>query len=301
MIEEAVAFLFTLNLSGAVVALRACIDASTRDNGTFAVAGVAFGYDRARKANREWERLLDGHTFHMTDLNARANDFSGISDEDVNKIMRGIVSIIKRNASYITAVSCDENLVDTPFKSGVMLSQKQLLSAFRSTYGFMCHLGMASLGEKANDGNVLGGHVSYVFESGDTGQPGLIKFLDYLESRPAEHLFLDMYSLSGKMVMPKSSIEGIFHSADFVAWEWAKHSERHSQGKPMRRSLSVLFDGSGVVQDKYGITLSNGTGFFARYFLPERLERSLAYFRAVIEANSEKEVIAAFNRWKRSS
>src|SRR4029079_7456776 len=107
---ESVASLFALDLSGEGVALRACIDAGEQE-GVFAVAAVAFGYDRAVKANREWERLLKGRTFHMTDLHARKEDFKGIGDDEVHEIMIGTVGIIKKYASFAVAISCDEALI----------------------------------------------------------------------------------------------------------------------------------------------------------------------------------------------
>src|SRR5258705_13481371 len=97
--HEPVASLFPLNLSGELVALRACIDAGTQE-GVFCVAAIAFGYDRAVKANREWERLLKGRTFHMTDFHARKGQFYGIQDDEFREIMVGTVRIIRQYASF---------------------------------------------------------------------------------------------------------------------------------------------------------------------------------------------------------
>jgi hypothetical protein len=115
--NEEIAALFPLDLSGDVVALRASIDASRRGSGVFALGGVAFGYDRAVKANNEWNRLMNGRTFHMTDLNAREGDFRGISDPEKHRIMVGIVSILRTYASSIVAVSCDDTLILEAFPS----------------------------------------------------------------------------------------------------------------------------------------------------------------------------------------
>src|SRR5688500_402918 len=97
--DEAIASLFPLNLSGEVVALRACIDAGTQ-GGVFAVAAVAFGYDRAVKACGKWNRLMKGRTFHMTDFNSRKGEFEGIEDAEVLEIMVGAVGLIRDYSSY---------------------------------------------------------------------------------------------------------------------------------------------------------------------------------------------------------
>jgi hypothetical protein len=157
----------------------------------------------------------------------------------------------------------------------------------------MCHFGMAGLGDKAP-----GRQISYIFELGDSGQKGLIKFLDFIEEKRAAERFLDLYSLSHKTVTRKDGMEGIYHSADFVAWEWSKHVERHLRGKPMRQSLSDLFGANHQFgPDKYGLTLSNGEGFFCRHFSPERISRSLGFFKASIEADNEDRIRTAFNEW----
>src|SRR5688500_4824697 len=110
VVHEPLASLFPLDLAGNVVALRACIDAGAQQ-GVFCVAAVAFGYDRARKANNKWSRLMKGRTFHMTDLNARQGEFEGIQNHEVHEIMVGAVEIVREYASFMVAVSCDANLV----------------------------------------------------------------------------------------------------------------------------------------------------------------------------------------------
>ena len=100
-----IACLFPLDMSGDVIVLRVGIDAGKPDSGILSVAGVAFGYDRAVKANAKWARLMKGRTFHMTDLHARQGDFKDISDSEVSEIMHGVVGIIRKYSSYFVAVS----------------------------------------------------------------------------------------------------------------------------------------------------------------------------------------------------
>ena len=67
----------------------------------------------------------------------------------------------------------------------------------------------------------------------------------------------------------------------------------------MRGSLAALFgDGFQFGPDKYGLTMSDGTGFFCRHFAPERIERTLGFFRETLLARSDDDVRLAFSRWE---
>lgn len=298
---EPIASLFPLDLSGDVMALRACIDAGTQE-GVFCVAAVAFGYDRAVKANREWERLLKGRTFHMTDLNARKEDFEGIEDDEVDAIMKGTVRIIRKYASYAVAVSCDRSLVadNLPVVAQKVPDMQHMLSAIKSNYGFMCHFAMTGLGGRANLGREIGRHISYVFERGDEGQRGLRKYLEYLGDEDHHQLLLNSYSFNRMTVTDKEELEGIFHAADLLAWEWARHVVRHKQGLPMRLSLAALADNGEVKPTKYGIGLDNERMLF-RHFSDERMEAVTAVFRGMMETETAEGVEAAMRRYREAT
>lgn len=299
MCSEAIASLFPLDLSGEILALRACIDAGTQD-GTFCVAGVAFGYDRAVKANQEWRRLMKGRTFHMTDFHSRQGEFEGVADEEVHKIMVGTVEIIRRHASYVTASSCDANLVaeHLPTVASKGPDMAHLLGAFRSEYGLMCHLAMFGLGSRATDkGNKPGRHISYVFEQGDEGQRGVRKYLEFLGDEPHHQSFLDNYSMNRFTIATKDQIEGVFHAADLVAWEWARHVGRHRRGKPMRKSLSNLVPVQARDQ-KDGLSLSDGRRFDLVHLSTEYLAGRLPFFRETIAATTIEETQEVFRRYR---
>jgi hypothetical protein len=300
---EDIASLFPLNLQGEVVALRGCIDASVRNNGVFSVAAVAYGFDRAVKANREWERLLDGRTLHMTDLHARQGDFAGLSKEDVTQIHHGVVRIVRENASYVMATSCDKNLLDgrMPDAAGLTIDSQELLHAFRSVYGLMCHLSMTAIGSRANE--IKPGsnrQISYVFEEGDNGQAGFIRFIDFLQGNPGREIFLNGYSLNRYTVSSKENMEGIFHSADLVAWEWAKTVEGRKAGRKNRKSLEHLSNKVLVDDATYdGISLSNGKNVFFRHFGVDQINRAVDFWRSTIAATTIQEVNDAFSLWRK--
>jgi hypothetical protein len=67
---------------GVAVLLKAFFDAGERNKGTFCVAGLAFGKDSLKKAEREWRKVYGKRIGHMTDLHARRNEFEGITDSE---------------------------------------------------------------------------------------------------------------------------------------------------------------------------------------------------------------------------
>ncbi|HYT15400.1 MAG TPA: hypothetical protein VEL80_03320, partial [Burkholderiales bacterium] len=86
---------------GVAVVLRAFFDASTRrETDTFCVAGFAFGGDRAKKAEREWRTLMGDRIGHLTDLNARQGEFSGLDKDQAGDLLKGQVRIIRKYVSF---------------------------------------------------------------------------------------------------------------------------------------------------------------------------------------------------------
>jgi hypothetical protein len=301
--NEDIAAFFPLDLSGDVVVLRACIDASTRDSGLFTVAGVAYGYDRAVKANSEWKSALGNRQFHMTDLNAREGDFKGISDDEVDEIMRATVGIVRKYASYSVAVSCDLDQVAEflPVTSSPDPDSREILAAFRSAYGVMCHVCMHYLGGRANQYGKAGRQIMYTLEMGDSGQKGLRRYIEFFENKPEwdKNTYLNDYSLHSMQVTRKSEIPGALHATDLIAWEWSKHIERHKAGKPIRASLSAMVGANNApTPDKHGLTLSDGNKFFFRYYNPDRLQGTVKFFQAMLDATTDKELKEAFVRWE---
>ncbi|PBC02519.1 hypothetical protein [Mesorhizobium sp. WSM3860] len=302
--DESIASLFPLDLSGEVVALRASIDAGRSGSGVYAVAGVAFTYGRAKRANKHWQRLMDGRTFHMTDLNAREGDFAGISDTDKDRIMRGIVEIIRNNASHIVCTSYDDVLIAEKFpkdSNNVKAADKFLYKAFKKQYGPMIHMCMWALGDFANGGTDTGNHISYVLEAGDDGQGGFIEYIHNLlkrsKSHPVYKYVLEQYSLSRLVATPKEEMEGIFHAADFVAWEWARHIEDRRKKLPVRKSFEALTNKIPAAEDYYGFTLGDRSKLFCRHYAEKHANRLVKFLRETAEAKSEADLQAANAHW----
>lgn len=283
------------------MALRVCVDASRKQGGPFAIAGVAFGYDRAAKANSEWKRLMKGRTFHMTDLHARQGDFAGISDDEKRAIMVGIVRILKSYASFFGAVSCDETLVSEPYPkaSSPDRDSQELRNAFRSPYGVMCHLCMSVFGVFAEERSPRGlRSISYILERGDEGQRGLMRFMEFMRDQPVASQLMDLYSLSGITTASKDEMEPVFHAADFLAWEWARHVKDQQNGNPIRRSLAELTCQQAAEADYFGMTLGREKMFLFRHLDLRHMDRFVRMLRAIIEAKTPADVTAVISDWE---
>jgi hypothetical protein len=266
------------------------------------VGGVAFGYDRAAKANVEWKRLLKGRTFHMTDLNARKGDFKDINDGEVLEIMKGIVRIIRTYASNIAVVSFDERLISEAFptNSNADRDSEELRNAFRTPYGMLGHLCMSRLGVFSEEsGRRDGRDISYILERGDGGQKGLIRFIEYIQKHPFSDDLLKLYSMSRATVASKNEMDDIFHATDFVAWEWLKHVSRQRVGAPMRKSLSELTGRILAESDYFGLTLGqSGDNYMFRHYDARHVDRFVRFVRNTIEAATGQEVAAAIQSWE---
>jgi hypothetical protein len=300
--DESIASLFPLDLSGKIVALRVCMDASNA-SGVFTVAGIAFGYEQAVRANEKWKRLMKGRTFHMTDLNARKDAFCGIDNDEKSEIVKGIVKILKQHASFMVAISCDVSQISEPFPSNASSDRnsEEMRNAFRSAYGVMCHLCMSGLGGILEDKRSSPGKsLAYVLESGDAGQRGLTRFIEYILDQPSAHQLTKLYGMSRYTVSSKEEMEGIFHAADFLAWEWSRHVQRHQSGQPMRKSLSELTGTTKADSDYFGVTLSRKGKYMLRNLDNRHMERFVRYTRGVIEAVSQDEVDAAAREWEKT-
>lgn len=240
----------------------------------------------------------------MTHLNARKGDFEGIDDRSKNRIMHGIVEIIRTNASYITCASYDDGTLSEKFPK---LSNKDkvvdefLYKAFRTKYGPMIHMCMWALGDFANNGDRKTRQISYMLETGDDGQGGFIDYIQFLVARMESHQVykhvLEQYSLSRLVATPKEEMEGVFHAADFVAWEWARHVERQRQDLPMRKSLQTLTNNIPVSADYYGLTLGDKNRIFFRHYAEKHANRLVKFLRETAEAQSEEDIKVANTHW----
>lgn len=264
--------------------LRCSIDASNRDGGIFTVAAVTYGLDAAKKANRHWPHAaLKGRAFHMTDLNARQGEFRGITDSEMLEIMTGAVGTACNYSSSVVAVSCDAREVEAflPRVAARDTPSQEILGAMRSPYGLMCHLCMTAVGRMCRGSR----DVAYTLESGDEGQRGVLRYLEFVENHPHAEMFRDLYSFRSKNTGTKADIEGIFHAADLVAWEFGTHAKRRLAGDATKRTSFER--------------IAAGTNNYFRYFAPESIRHFLEAYRRILPAEKRQEdVDEAIRFWR---
>jgi hypothetical protein len=115
---------------------------------------------------------------------------------------------------------------------------------------------------------------------------------------PTGRLVTELYSMSRFTTATKGQMEGIFHAADFVAWEWSRHVERQLRGDVMRKSLSELTGQSEATPDYFGLTVGSKTkSHLLRHFDNRHVDRFVRYLREIIEARTQGDVDSATTQW----
>lgn len=217
--------------------LRAYFDASERGGGVLAVAGVSFGPDQAKKAAKRWREVFGDRVLHMTDLHARRGEFAGITAEEAGRLCQAAVGIISRHAHAVVAVSCNVNEAGK-LKPAPGPASELLGDAVHSAYNMCTHLAMHSMGSLTRRRE---GEIQYWFECGDRYQGMTARFLSAL-SVPEAAPMRRALSYSTYVLQNKTGAL-LLQAADLVAWEWAKHVERHAAGLKVRPSLAALMGG----------------------------------------------------------
>lgn len=249
---------------GIVVMLSAYLDASTRTSGIFCVAGLAFGRDSAKKADRAWRTLFGGRICHMADLHAQRGDFAGCPPTETTRLHRAAIAIVNRYASYKMAVSCNLHEAERILPTSADPGLEVFLNSARKAYPACCHIAMTSLSimiDKASRPKPE--RVAYFFESGDnyasyagTYMAGIPEVI-----RDKQHYHSHTFVSKGQA--------RLLEAADILAWEWAKHIDRIQQdNKPARPSLEALA-GSPIGRADHLISPT----FLARHADAEKLQR----------------------------
>lgn len=263
--------------------LRAYFDASRRQSGVSCVAGVAFGIDRAKKAEREWHRIFGAQGCHMTDLHARKGAFAGISKEEADRLCRAAVRVINDHASFIAVVSCHDEEVRRQAPREAAADSEPLLDSARSAYNCGLHWTMMALG------TLLGRQqrIQYWFERGDEFQGAARRFLATLNDPRADALRRSYCYGSDAFVSKADAV--LFDAADIVAWEWGKHVDRLREGKGARPSLVALMDGPCVVSQQPFLWSATR---YANHYTGKPLENYFSKMQRLMLATSHEEVDA---------
>ncbi len=218
--------------------LRAYSDASNLETGTFCVAAIAFGEDRAKKAERAWRGLMGERIAHITDMHARKKAFADLSANDADTIIRGQVQIIREHASFGIAVSCDKSELAKILPKIAEKDSLSLLDGFRMPYATCCHLAMHTMGRiSAQNGRAAG--IAYMFEKGDDHQS---QSANFIECAVRDQSMKAVYQYKSHGYFEKKDAR-LMEAADLLAWEWARQIDRSRNGKHVRPSLRHMLDG----------------------------------------------------------
>jgi hypothetical protein len=273
---------------GQVTMLRAYLDASEM-GGVYCVAGVAFGYDRAIKAERKWRELYQDRYGHMTDLHARQGEFNGISREEADRLCRGSVSIINEYASQIVVVSCDVAQVESHLPQTAHPENRWAIDAYKGVYPCCLNWLMGAFGEAAG-----GQKISYWIEAGDEFSGAAGRFLQEI-SQPFAKDLQTAYALGNFAFLPSHEAR-LFEAADLVAWEWATHMKRLNKGdRRVRGSLPALMGNPVSMAD---VRLVKGRGRYAMHYAGEPIEKHMKAMQRLMDASSVDEMIALRGEWQ---
>lgn len=136
---------------GFAVMLRTFIDASTRESEVFCVACVAFGADRAKKAERAWRALMGDRIAHLTDMHARRGAFSGFTAEEGGEMLKTQIQIIKNVASFGVAFSCDLSEINKLLPTDASTGSETAARRFQTRLRRMLPFGNAHVGRHVSE------------------------------------------------------------------------------------------------------------------------------------------------------
>lgn len=276
-----------------VVMLRAYMDASKLDSGVFCVAGVAFGHERAIKAERAWVKLYgnmpDGSPRygHMTDLHGSHGQFADLADnpDERGRLCRESIAIINEYASHVVAISVEASEVVAQLPTPTRPDDEWLRNSYRGVYPCCLHWTLAAMGDSV--GHQARG-ISYWIEAGDEFYGSAAKFLTDL-TKPFAKPLRDHYALASSVFLPSEEAR-LFECADLVAWEWATHVNRHLAGNAKQRaSLRPLMKNSPCVTDA-GEPYVNINGRYANHYSGWPVKKNLSAMQRLMDASSVSEV-----------
>lgn len=260
--------------------LRVYCDAGKSKTGVFSLAAVAFGIDRAKKAERDFAKLFgEDRQCHMTDLHNRKEQFEGIDDAEADRLCRGAINILNKRASFIAVVSCDVDEVSRLLPNQSAPDSAFMLDAVASAYNCCMHWGMCAMGGMLAAAGQQ--RAQYWFELGDEFQGHSRRFLSRLSRPEAEPLRRTYGYMSDAFVSATDA--RLFEAPDVVAWEWARHVDLLRQSKNPRKSLAALLGGTALIDGKPGF---ESGARYANHFEGRKMERFFGKYQQTINATS---------------
>jgi hypothetical protein len=225
---------------GVLVVLHAYFDASSRTNGVFTVAGLAFAKQQVKKFDKEWWELFGKYGgCHMKDLTHGTGGFHGIGTVEAGELLKQAIGIINKRISFGVSVSCDKNELNSLLPTWIQ--------GFEHAYPVCCHMAMFFLGTHIGN-NFRGEEIAYFFETGDEHSASAHRFMQSI-SRMPELKGKCLYH-SHSFIEKKNALS--LQAADICAWEWAKYWDETAinRVRGMRNSLKALIRSNGELDTK---------------------------------------------------
>ena len=277
----------SLRDDGVIAMLRAYFDASRLDNGILAIAGIAFGLDRAKSAERALRLIFGERYCHMTDLHNRKGAFEGIGDEEADRLCRGAIGIINEYASAHVAISCDVPAVEALGIREAKPQSTPLVDGFRHAYPCCLHWAMCAMGDVV--GKQRNSGIAYWFELGDDFQGQARNFLSHI-AKPDNKPLRDAYQHESDVFAPKEKAP-LFGLADVLAWEWARHVSATGSGRQTRKSLAAVMNGHSCRTDQ-GIPFFKASNKYAIHYTGWPMDKFFDRLRRVMLSSSMDEMVA---------
>jgi hypothetical protein len=232
--------------------LVAYFDASRTGKGRpyVTVAGCLAHLDQWKLFQPEWQRMLDEEGlrfFHMTDFEAYEGAYKEWSRKRHETCLQKIADVIVPRTKFAFARGVADDDFDFAKTQNEVL---QPWSAF--TYcASQCLHGIAH--SASNHGHE--GPIIYVFESGDGFKGELLSLAESIENSKERRM---RYRWNGLHILPKIANDPPYpltplQAADIWAFEARKEWEnKYAVGErthPLRRSVRMLLEGTGVEHD----------------------------------------------------
>lgn len=260
--------------NGLAFVLEFYCDESEQQKGSraFSVAGYAFTPTKAAVFKRRWKRLFEDYggrlTGGMADLHNRFGAFSGIRDEESDRLCRGAIQIINECVEFSVGFGCNLDEI-------APLLPNEDLKGFDHAYSLLCHLVMLRACQMAESKKIF-----FFFEEWQETEGRTREHLNHLRKYAA---ITELENASGVNFVEWSTTVPL-DASDLFAWEIMKNAHRVLARAKYRERLSFS-------------ALAKHDGFFVRYITGEPLRWAMMQYWLLgrLQAHEAREAITVKN------
>lgn len=210
--------------------IEAYLDESGRPDGIFCVGACCYFPPKARRLEKKWSQILEGRTFHATDMNNGKGEFKDLDKETSGRMYRSLIEAYLPMAEFEVAVSVNprEVAIEWPDVDG-----------FKTCYAVCCAQVVALISSHLEDSGIKS-RVAYTFEAGHKHKSETDRYMRSIAVSESRRAFFHYRSHSFE-----SKDRALLQTADLIAWEWAKFISEvdpkvETGRNPMRQSLEAI-------------------------------------------------------------